>query len=129
MLKRKYIFLFAIILITLIGVVIILIIKNRAPDVKSFDVSQYQYYIDTYPSDKSVGSILDAKDVIVKAENFWIEKYGNGVKKKKPYQVFYDEKNGVWLVKGSLPPNMDGGVPHILIENSTGDVLAVWHDK
>ena len=58
-----------------------------------------------------------------------IEKYGTQIKKQKPYKVFYDETNDVWMVTGTLPSNKKGGVANIIIDNSTGKVLAIWHSK
>lgn len=114
-----------------IGGILIIVIqnKNHPPDIKAFDVSDYQYFIKNFPSEESLGSISDAKDAIIKAEAIWIKTYGERVKKEKPYQIFYDQKNGIWLIQGTLQFNMMGGVANILIENSTGKVLAIWHEK
>lgn len=105
------------------------IIKNKSPDVNNFEVSDYQYYIENFPSEENVGSIIDSKDATKKAESIWIKLYGESVKKEKPYQLLYDEKNEIWLIHGTLRSNMKGGVANILIDNSTGKVLAVWHDR
>ena len=97
--------------------------------VGSFSVDDYQYYIDKFPSSEVVGSITSAKDATKKAETIWLRVYGKDVLSKKPYQVFFDSANEVWMVQGRLPPFMDGGVPYILIDGASGNVLAVWHDK
>ena len=76
-----------------------------------------------------MGFISDSKDLLKKVEVIWIEQYGECIKNQKPYQVFYDEANGIWLVHGTLRSNMMGGVANILVDNDTGKVLAVWHDK
>ena len=127
--KRKSIILLALIIVILIGGVCMIIIQNKPPNVKTFELNDYQYYIDCFPFEENVGNVIDAKDVIKKAENVWISLYGESVKKEKPYQVFYDKKNGVWLVRGSLRSNIKGGVANILIQNETGNIIAVWHDK
>ena len=127
--KRKRIVLLVLIIAILIGGVYMIIIQNKIPNVKVFDFNDYQYYIDNFPSEENVGNIIDAKDAIKKAEKIWIKLYGKSIKKEKPYQVFYDENNGIWLVQGTLRSNMKGGVANILIQNETGKVLAVWHDK
>ena len=127
--KRNRIVLFVLIIVILIGGVFMIIIQNNAPNVKAFDFNDYQYYIDNFPAEEIVGNIIDAKDAIKKAEKIWIELYGESIKKEKPYQVFYDENNGIWLVQGTLQSNMKGGVANILIQNETGKILAVWHDK
>ena len=106
-----------------------IIIQNKTPNVKAFKYNDYQYYIDNFPSEENVGNITDAKDAIKKAEKIWIKLYGENIKKEKPYQVFYDENSGIWLVQGTLRTNMKGGVANIIIQNKTGKILAVWHDK
>lgn len=127
--KRKRIVLLVLIVAILIGGVCMIIIQNRTPNVKGFEFNDYQYYVDSFPSEENVGNIIDAKDAIKKAEKIWIKLYGESIKKEKPYQVFYDEDNGIWLIQGTLRSNMKGGVANILIQNKTGKVLAVWHEK
>ncbi|MBQ9416713.1 MAG: hypothetical protein IJU20_07755 [Clostridia bacterium] len=127
--KRKRIVLLVLIVAILIGGVCMIIIQNKTPNVKGFEFNDYQYYVDSFPSEENVGNIIDAKDAIKKAEKIWIKLYGESIKKEKPYQVFYDEDNGIWLIQGTLRSNMKGGVANILIQNKTGKVLAVWHEK
>lgn len=127
--KRKRIVLLVLIVAILIGGVCMIIIQNKTPNVKGFEFNDYQYYVDSFPSEENVGNIVDAKDAIKKAEKIWIKLYGESIKKEKPYQVFYDEDNGIWLIQGTLRSNMKGGVANILIQNKTGKVLAVWHEK
>lgn len=71
----------------------------------------------------------DSKDLIKKVEAVWVEIYGECIKNQKPYQGFYDRENDVWLVSGTLQTDAFGGVANILVDNNTGNVLAVWHDK
>ena len=127
--KRKRIVLLVLIVAILIGGVCMIIIQNKTPNVKGFEFNDYQYYVDSFPSEENVGNIIDAKDAIKKAEKIWIKLYGESIKKEKPYQVFYDEDNGIWLIQGTLRSNMKGGVANILIQNKTGKVLAVWQEK
>ena len=127
--KRISIVLLVLIIVIFIGGVCMVISQNKTPDVKEFNLNDYQYYIDNFPSEENVGNITDEKDAIKKAEKIWIKLYGESIKKEKPYQLFYDEKNDVWLVQGTLQSNMKGGVANILIQNETGKVLAVWHDE
>ncbi len=105
------------------------IIRNKSPKVKDFDLNDYQHYIDNFPSEEELGSVIDSKDAIKKAELIWINMYGEIIKKEKPYQVFYDEKKKVWLIRGTLKADIKGGVANILIQNKNGKVLAVWHEK
>ena len=101
-----------------------------AAQVKNFDVSEYQYEIERFSSEKNVGSIANSKDAIQKAEVVWIEIYGEDVEEEQPYQASYDDQNDVWLVEGTLKGlRHKGGVAKILIEGQSGDVLAVWHEE
>lgn len=130
MIKRKRILTVILFLFAMcIGGIVTAIIKSRSPDIQTFSVSEYQYYIDNFSAEKDFGVIADTKDLLKKAERVWIEKYGKRVKSQKPYQVLYDEKNGIWLVRGTLNADRMGGVAHVLVDNATGKVLAVWHDK
>ena len=129
MIKKKNVFLLLLILVIFIGGVFMVIVQNKSPVVENFKSSDYQYYIDNFSSEENVGSIIDAKDAIKKSEIIWIKLYGENIKKEKPFKVFYDAKSEIWLVRGTLRSNMMGGVANILIDNDTGKVLAVWHDK
>ena len=130
MVKRKVLFIFLLVFfIAFIGGILVVIIKNKSPEIKSFEVSEYQYYIDNFSSEDNLGFISDSKELLKKVEVIWIKQYGERIKNQKPYQVFYDEANGIWLVHGTLRSNMMGGVANILVDNDTGKVLAIWHDK
>ena len=129
MIRKKNVFLLLLILVIFIGGVFMVIVQNKSPVVENFKSSDYQYYIDNFSSEENVGSIIDAKDAIKKSEIIWIKLYGENIKKEKPFKVFYDAKSEIWLVQGTLRSNMMGGGANILIDNDTGKVLAVWHDK
>lgn len=102
--------------------------KNSNKDAGEFKLSDYQSFINNFPSEKMVDAIGSAAEAKKQAEKLWVEIYGESVKDNKPYIVLYDSANKVWLVKGSIPKNTIGGVPNILIQ-ADGKVLAVWHDK
>ncbi len=128
--RRKRILLVAILVVFLVGILILAIQNNRNSfDIKPFDYNDYQYYIENFSSEETLGRILNAKDAALKAETVWVEIYGELIKNKRPYQLSFDEESQVWLIEGTLPENHVGGVPHILIRKSDGKVLAVWHDK
>ena len=130
MVKTKLFYIFLpVLFMAFIGVILVVIIKNESPEIKTFEVSEYQYYIDNFSSEDNLGFISDSKDLLKKVEVIWIKQYGKRIKNQKPYQVFYDEANGIWLVQGTLRSDMMGGVANILVDNETGKVLAVWHDK
>ena len=127
--KRIGSFLLTTILILLAGGVICLLLFHTESKVEKFNVSDYSRYIDQFPSDKVLGPINSAKIAKEKAEVIWIELYGEEVKQKKPYSVFFDEIHGIWMIQGSLTENWIGGVPYIIIQKSDGKILAVWHEK
>lgn len=114
--------------IVLLGVSVTALILFRPSKVENFRLYGYQYYIDKFPSDHVLSGVDNVEDVQKNAEILWTEIYGEGIKKKKPYQVFWDAENGVWLVQGTLHATQ-GGVPYMLIEKQTGKVLAIWHTK
>ncbi len=95
-----------------------------------FCVSDYRSYIEAFPSSQNVGKILDEKDVLKKAESVWVSMFGESVKRERPYSVFYDNQNDVWLVMSLAPTNMNqkGGSAFIIIQTN-GTVLAVWHEE
>lgn len=122
----------ALIIITIIlGIVVAGVIAYWASwqHVGHFDLGNYTDIIAEFPSDKVLGPTVSAKEAKEKAEAVWIEIYGEEVKKEKPYRVSYDENTMTWLVQGYLPSYMIGGTAHILIQETDGKVLAVWHYK
>lgn len=61
------------------------------------------------------------------AEAIWLPIYGEKVYGQKPYDVSLS--NGVWIVKGTLPKGMRGGVAYIEINKKDCRVLKVIHGK
>lgn len=129
MINKRTFLLITLSLVLLAGGIFIVITQRTSRKIGAFKLIDYQYYIENFASEENVGSIANSKDAIRKAEAIWIKLYGDSIKKEKPYQLFYDSENGVWLIRGTLKSNKKGGVASILIEGSTGNVLAVWHDK
>lgn len=118
-----------------IGVAVLIVVIIAAlvyvglhPRVGTFDLAEYESFIEEFPSGEAYGSAATARDALKIAEDVWRKTYGEDcVKHEKPHWVSYDAKNGVWLVHGSLPFFMLGGTAYILIEKDSGKVLAVWH--
>lgn len=113
-------------------------------EVRNFDVSEYSEYIEDYSLYESagepeyIGSIPDAKTLKTLAYDLWMEIYGERMKDEKPYIVYYDEVNRVWHIKGTMPFSLRsdvfglkrfGGVAHLIVQETDGKVLALWHDK
>lgn len=127
--KKKVIIVFCAVALSLIGVIIVMLFANKTPKIKNFDIVDYSYYISEFSSNEVLGKIDNAEIAKEKAESIWWGTYGESIKNEKPYQVFFDATNEVWLVSGTMPRNQKGGVANILIQKSDGKVLAVWHDK
>ena len=98
-------------------------------EVKEFDVNEYLFFIESFPSNETIGNTSNLGDVIAQVEEIWVELYGESVKNEKPYEVFYDADKGVWLIRGSLPAHRLGGVANLLLDKRSGEVLAVWHEE
>lgn len=82
MFKRKMFFMFLFVLfMAFIAGTFVVIGKNKLPETKVFDVGDYQYYIDKFPSEDNLGFISDPKDLLKKVEVIWINKYGEHIKK------------------------------------------------
>ena len=93
----------------------------------SFTLSDYQDEITTFSYNKNIGIISDAKTAKSKALILWKERFVEvSPKVIKKIEVLYDEQVQCWLIRGTLPPRMIGGVPAALILHD-GTVLAVWH--
>ena len=63
------------------------------------------------------------------AENSWLSIYGNKIYDHTPFVAIYNEKAKTWFVRGSLQRGFLGGVPEIVIDAMTGEVIRVTHGK
>lgn len=74
------------------------------------------------------GYVPDAETAIRIAMAVWEPIYGKGkIAEEKPYQATLE--GGVWIVKGSLPAGMAGGVAIAEISKKDAKVLRVSHGK
>lgn len=132
---RKF-FIISIILIVLLAG-LRLYYLSTSKEVELFSLHAYSSYIEDFPSDIVLGEISSAEQAKNAAEKIWYDIYGQDSAESKPYTVYYDEENKVWLVHGNLNSwkleegieFQIGGVPYIIIDKDNGCVLAVWHDK
>jgi hypothetical protein len=74
------------------------------------------------------GFVPNAATAISIAEAVWLPIYGKDVLNEKPYEARLTSK-GVWIVEGSLPEGMDGGVAYIEISKQDSRILKVTHGK
>ena len=96
-----------------------------------FKLSDYERKLELFPREENFGPITDVETLLRKTVKLWMEVYGLSLNVRKPYQVYFDQEAGAWLVVGLPPadPNLKCGEAYILVDHETGDVLAVWHTK
>jgi len=83
--------------------------------------------LDAHNYRPEAGYVPDAETAMKIAEAVWLPIYGPGVLEKKPWRARLVDD--VWVVEGSLPRVMPGGVPTATISKRTGEVLRVSHGK
>ncbi|GAB2789926.1 hypothetical protein HNQ93_003272 [Hymenobacter luteus] len=71
--------------------------------------------------------VPDATTAIKIAEAVWLPIYGKRIYEKRPFKAV--SKGAIWVVEGSLPDGMDGGVPYIEINKMDGRIMRVTHGK
>lgn len=126
---NKKVLLVVAIVIWICGALSVVFLLNGNPnDVGEFELSDYQSFTNRFASNATVDAIDNAKVAKKQAEKLWVERFGEYMKDLKPYRVFYDSANDVWLVMGTLPKMTLGGVPYVLIQTD-GRVLAMWAEK
>ncbi len=99
-----------------------------------FSVQKYQWAIEKYPSDQTVGAINNAKEAKEKAVLLWRKEFNTApdgspqdpMENIEQIHAWFDAENDCWLVRGDLPDNMVGWVPALIVK-SNGDVLALFH--
>lgn len=74
------------------------------------------------------GYIPDAKIAEQIAETIFVNIYGKSITLKKPF-VAQLRKDGVWIVKGTLPKDKTIGVPYLYIQKSDGKIIDVYQTK
>jgi hypothetical protein len=78
---------------------------------------------------KPKDGFVPTKEVAIKiAVAVWEPIYGaEHIASKKPYRAHLT--NGVWIVEGSLPEGVVGGVPEAEISKNDGRILRVSHGQ
>lgn len=108
---------------------IAIIIHNNNRLINYFSIEEYATEMQQFPSSASFDDVSSATKARLCASQLWVQLYGVSVLREIPYQVSFDPHNDVWLVKGSISGKSFGGTAMILISRSSGDVIAVWHDR
>lgn len=77
---------------------------------------------------RSDGYVPNAATAIKIAEAVLPNIYGEQVNEKKPFKATLVDES-IWVINGTLPSDMDGGVPHIEIQKSDGRIIKIIHGK
>ena len=70
----------------------------------------------------------DETILITKTEKKFIEKYGENIKKYKPFLLKY-KNDTIILIRGSMGENEIGGYPYAYIDLRTCDFIKISHGK
>ena len=127
---KKKIFVLSLVSIAFILMLYIFTSSKDKIIVHEIDITEYRYdlKIEQFPSEINIGEITDEYYISEKVRNIFNEKFPDSTFIKRPLYIAFDESYNCWFVCGTLPPNMLGGVPSILIKPN-GDVLAIWHGQ
>ena len=97
-------------------------------EVYKFDIEEWRRNFPEFSYEINVGEITDPFSAIEKAEKLWMEKLNTYDEVQECANtkkvVYYDIKNKLWMIHGTLPNNLLGPVPVALLEEN-GNVLAV----
>lgn len=77
--------------------------------------------------DKSL-CLNNEEDAIKMAEKEWFKIYGENIYKKKPF-IAELKNDSIWIIKGTLPEDYDGGVPLAEINAINCKILKITHSK
>lgn len=136
-LKKKIIWVIA--LIAIEGLFIIFLFnapfRDSKYEIQEFSVTDYLSDTKNRPIIRNVGEIQDVNSVVEIAQHLWTAKFGIFGDDPNPgedVEVFFDETENCWLIKGTLPQLSDdedwlGAIPHVILR-SNGDLLAIWMD-
>jgi len=74
------------------------------------------------------GFVPDSATAVGIAEAVWLPVYGDDIDDMRPFRAALWQ-DSLWVVKGTLPDGMLGGVPYAVIRKSDASVLGVIHTK
>ena len=74
------------------------------------------------------GYVPGAGTAIKIAEAVWLPIYGKQIENEKPFKAHLKD-DMIWVVEGTLPPHMLGGVAYAEIQKADGKILSVIHGK
>lgn len=127
--KKIIILSVVVIAVIVFGYEIIFFFNTKNIEVGSFSLLEYQWELETFASDKSVGVIDNSKVAIEKAKEIWIDELSEiGGQPYNPIngskiEVFYDNENDCWHVRGTLPFRVLGSVPNVIFEYDENGIV------
>lgn len=74
------------------------------------------------------GFVPNAETAIKIAEAIWLPIYGEEIYSERPF-VAKLNKNGNWIIQGTLPKGYDGGTAYAEIRKKDCKVIKVFHSK
>lgn len=127
--KKVFLIILAVFVILAAVIAALIVITLNKAHPFSLQEPHYQRIMQEFASNRIVAPVDSVKEAKRVAQEIWCEIYGTDkILDEKPYVVYYDEAEEVWLVTGTLPILAAGGTAKILIHRN-GTVLAVWHEK
>jgi len=55
------------------------------------------------------------------------DKFPRSVNDPNPIKIY--ERDGLWRIKGTLPPKVAGGVPNVKLDRNTCKLVAIYHTQ
>ena len=80
------------------------------------------------------GLVPDEETAVKIAEVVWLPIYGEAIYDRLPFVAYYDGKEDVWYVRGTMPEappgkTLFGGTPEMTIKRTDGQILFVSHGE
>lgn len=117
----------------LASLVIYLSYRNRPVNTGEFSALDYREELSEFAAKGIyIDETHDTSEMLRQAEVIGTDIYGDGIKKSKPYNFYYDSENELFLLNGTISTlfgNHKGGIQQMIVNAETGEVLAIWHEK
>ena len=98
--------------------------------IKNFTLTNYKQYIEKFSVDESLGRFFTVRTLYNRSKKIWVKKFGGRFEdNRRNVSMFYDKQEGIWLVSKRIFNGATEEVAHILVEEKTGKVLAVWRGE
>ena len=76
---------------------------------------------------RSSGGRMTTEQVLQAAEPAMSARFPESFSRCRPYGA--ELSNGIWHVRGTLPPLVRGGTPEAKVQDSDGKVIEVYHTQ